>query len=153
MTTQGIRRPGAAEIRGAMPPGWAVLAEEDGQSFHGPVGRSGRAVRAVVRTHDVGGGNESAQAAAAAVMTSLSTDADVIVANCDVWPHPVWGLGRLVQTAFTQDAETLAHDVYVFVADDCLVRVDVECPLVDLLGHEDSVAELVSRLRPVEEVA
>ncbi len=70
-----------------------------------------------------------------------------VIANCDVWPHPVWGIGRLVQTAYLRGEKTMAHDVYLFVDGPLEIRVEVDCELVSLLAIEEQVATIVARIR------
>lgn len=71
-----------------------------------------------------------------------------ILTSSDVWPHPVWGEGRLVQTARVEQGATLAHDCYVFVDAERSVRMEVDCALVDLLPLEDQLADIVVHTRP-----
>lgn len=71
------------------------------------------------------------------------------MASCDVWPHPVWGDGLLLQSARIRDGATLAHDCFLFHDGRHLVQVDVQCALDDLLTLEDQVADIVARTRPM----
>lgn len=71
-----------------------------------------------------------------------------VFTSSEVWPHPVWGEGRLVQTARVQDDATFAHDCYVFDDAGRAVQIEVECALVDLLPLEDQLADIVAHVRP-----
>lgn len=71
-----------------------------------------------------------------------------VFASTDVWPHPVWGEGRLVQTARVEDDATLAHDCYVFSDAGRAVRIEVDCALADLLPLEEQLADIVAHVRP-----
>ncbi|WP_168582330.1 hypothetical protein [Gephyromycinifex aptenodytis] len=71
-----------------------------------------------------------------------------LVLTCDVWPHPVWGVGRLIQSARVQDGQTLAHDLYLFVAGEKRITFHVDCLLADLLSIEEDVAAIVASTRP-----
>lgn len=77
---------------------------------------------------------------------------EAILTNCELWPHPIWGIGRYIQSAYIQGRTTMAHDIYLFVEGDRRVRVEVDCALADLLTLEETIATLVARLdapRPV----
>ena len=73
---------------------------------------------------------------------------DALIVACDIWPHPVWGEGRLVQSARLVGDIALAHDCYLFVGRDCVVCIEVDCPLSDLLSLEDQIADIVAHTRP-----
>ncbi len=76
-------------------------------------------------------------------------DPSAYMASCDVWPHPVWGDGLLLQSARIGDGATFAHDCFLFHDESDLVLVDVQCVLDDLLTLEDEVADIVARTRPL----
>lgn len=76
-----------------------------------------------------------------------------VFTSSDVWPHPVWGAGRLVQTARVGRDSTVAHDCYVFNDAGRAVQIETECALVDLLPLEDQFADIVAHVRPKVAVA
>ena len=71
-----------------------------------------------------------------------------VFTSSDVWPHPVWGEGRLVQTARVEKDATVAHDCYVFDDAGRAVQIEVECALADLLPLEEELADIVAHVRP-----
>ncbi len=71
-----------------------------------------------------------------------------LLASQDIWPHPYWGEGRLVQTARVEAGIAVAHDCYIFVDGVRTIRVEIECALADLLSVEEEVADIVSHVRP-----
>lgn len=73
---------------------------------------------------------------------------DSIVLTCDVWPHPVWGVGRLIQSARVHDGKSVAHDLYVFVDGKQHITFQVDCLLSDVLTIEEDVAMIVASTRP-----
>ncbi len=73
-----------------------------------------------------------------------------LLTSSDVWPHPVWGEGRLIQTARVERGATMAHDCYLFRSGRDVIRVEVDCPLADLLAIEDDIADIVAHLRAKE---
>lgn len=76
-------------------------------------------------------------------------DPSAYVASFDIWPHPVWGDGLLLQSAAIRGGATIAHDCFLFHDERELVLVDVQCVLDDLLALEDEVADIVARTRPL----
>ncbi|GAB77833.1 hypothetical protein SAMN05421595_0342 [Austwickia chelonae] len=71
-----------------------------------------------------------------------------LLASQDIWPHPYWGEGRLVQTARIEAGIAVAHDCYIFVEGHRTIRIEIECALADLLTVEEEVADIVSHVRP-----
>ncbi len=83
------------------------------------------------------------------VAAQLQADPSAYMASCDIWPHPVWGDGLLLQSARLGEGGTLAHDCFLFHDGRDLVQVDVQCALDDLLTLEEDVADIVARTRPL----
>lgn len=76
------------------------------------------------------------------------THPHAIFTSSDLWSHPVWGEGRLVQTARVEPDGTRAHDCYVFLDADRAVQIELDCALADLLPLEEQVADIVAHVRP-----
>lgn len=75
---------------------------------------------------------------------------DRVLASCDLWPHPEWGMGRLIQTGHVDSTgRVMGHDTYLFVDGDLRVTIDVDYALEDLLSLEDDIAAIVASARLV----
>lgn len=72
---------------------------------------------------------------------------DSIVLTCDVWPHPIWGVGRLIQSARVQGGHKAAHDLYLFIDGEQRITFEVDCLLSELLTIEEDVATIVASTR------
>ncbi len=73
-----------------------------------------------------------------------------LLTTCDMWPHPVWGTGRYLQSTYATRDQAYARDCYLFLAGDLQVTITVECLLTDLLNLEDLVAEMVAAVKPAD---
>lgn len=146
-------------LAGELPAGWHAVADDTADlRFEGPVGREGVTgtirvwVDTALSSADTGtsGANGSAdgiEEASMHLMTQLQASRpEAILANCELWPHPVWGDGRYIQSAYIDGRTTMAHDTYLFVDHGRQVRVEVDCALADLLALEETIAALVARL-------
>lgn len=133
-----------------LPAGWQASPERDANADLVVVGRPvglGPIPRVTVRTESIA--PEPVERVSVRVMNEVQAAApDAVVIACDVWPHPVWGVGRYIQSARVEDGQTLAHDRYVFVGGDRCITVSVDCLLSDLLSIEEDVAVIVASVRP-----
>lgn len=131
--------------RGPLPVGWYFRESIDADLLVvGPHSHDERpaTVQVTLRpaTHRI-------EAASMRLMHELQTQRpEALLANCELWPHLEWGEGRFIQTAFIDGDATLAHDVYLFIAGEAQVRIDVECSLGQLLSIEEAVATIVAHL-------
>lgn len=98
----------------------------------------------VLVEHDTAG-LEAAREATVASLRAARPEA--LVAAADLWPHPSFGDGVLVQSAHLDGVEALAHDIYLFEHRGLQIRVEVDCRLVDLLRFEDEIATVVGLIR------
>lgn len=133
-------------LGGDLPMGWQYAADSGADlRIDGPMGREG--VTSTLRVWVDAGADEGIEEASMHLMTDLqSARPEAILANCELWPHPVWGDGRYIQSAYIAGRTTMAHDIYLFVVDGRQVRVEVDCALADLLALEETIAMLVARL-------
>ncbi|MDO5710325.1 MAG: hypothetical protein Q4P32_01110 [Micrococcales bacterium] len=133
-------------LDGDLPKGWSAVPEAGTDlRIDGPIGSEGVAgtLRVWVDSGVDGGIKETSML----VMKELqAARPEAILANCELWPHPVWGDGRYIQSAYIDGRKTMAHDTYLFVSKGRRVRVEVDCALADLLALEETVATLVARL-------
>lgn len=113
----------------------------------GPVGESGR--RPSLTVFVTADSAPVADVAARQWEAMKARSPESLLTNDDLWPHPIWGEGRLLQTARVEGESALARDMYLFSAQGRSVRVEVECPLSDLLSIEEQVADIVARIRLV----
>ena len=141
---------------GELPTDWHQVADDGADlRLQGPTGAEGvRGTLAVRVDGGVDGGVDAGiEEASMQLMRELQTARpEAILANCELWPHPVWGDGRYIQSAYIDGQATMAHDVYLFVDGDRCIRVVVDCALADLLALEETIAGLVAHLdapRPV----
>lgn len=112
----------------------------------GPRRGRGPAPRVSVKVFD---GGEAVSDAPFRVWETVQRDhPHAVFASSDVWPHPFWGEGRLVQTARVERDATLAHDCYVFADAGRAVQIEVDCALADLLPLEEQLADIVAHVRP-----
>ncbi|MBW3083841.1 hypothetical protein KEM60_00019 [Austwickia sp. TVS 96-490-7B] len=151
--SQNIRThvPGRARVEAAVPRGWLQdHATDPGMSadlvLWGPRGRRGRRPRLTVEIQD--SDVDLTSTAGGVARSHDQRHPGSVIVSTDVWPHPVWGDGLLLQTARVDGDHALAHDYYVFLDGPHTVCIDLECPLADLLGIEDEVADIVSHIRP-----
>ena len=133
-------------LGGDLPMGWQYAADSGADlRIDGPMGREG--VTGTLRVWVDAGADEGIEEASMHLMTDLqSARPEAILANCELWPHPVWGDGRYIQSAYIDGRTTMAHDTYLFVDHGRRVRVEVDCALADLLGLEETIAALVAGL-------
>ena len=135
---------------GELPTDWHQVADDGADlRLQGPTGAEGvRGTLAVRVDGGVDGGVDAGiEEASMQLMRELQTARpEAILANCELWPHPVWGDGRYIQSAYIDGRTTMAHDTYLFVDHGRRVRVEVDCALADLLGLEETIAALVAGL-------
>ena len=136
---------------GELPTDWHQVADDGADlRLQGPTGAEGvRGTLAVRVDGGVDGGVDAGiEEASMQLMRELQTARpEAILANCELWPHPVWGDGRYIQSAHLDGVLTLAHDVYLFVDGGRTIRIEVDCALSQLLLIEETVATIVARLR------
>jgi hypothetical protein len=125
---------------GELPTDWHQVADDGADlRLQGPTGAEG--VRGTLAVRVDGGVDAGIEEA-----SMQTARPEAILANCELWPHPVWGDGRYIQSAYIDGRTTMAHDTYLFVDHGRRVRVEVDCALADLLGLEETIAALVARL-------
>ncbi|MEP7160984.1 MAG: hypothetical protein ABI746_07755 [Dermatophilaceae bacterium] len=135
-----------------VPPLWVEVAGSQARSgspdliLEGPSVSRGRP-RVSVRVRPAGSSLDADGQRVADELTQ--DDPSALVTSCDVWPHPVWGEGIVVQSARMDDRTTWARDCYVFQDGTDVVLFDVECALEHLLALEDQVADIVAHTRPL----
>ncbi len=139
-------------IVGGLPAGWRETQERGVDlRIDGPSGTEG--VAGSLRVWIDADKFDGIEQASMQLMKDLQVSRpEVILTNCELWPHPVWGDGRYIQSAYIDGQATMAHDVYLFVDGDRCIRVVVDCALADLLALEETIAGLVAHLdapRPV----
>lgn len=144
--------PGRALVEVDVPDGWLMSTEpfptegEPDLVLRGPATTTSISPRLAVTIEDSSAdlGSLSAQ-----VWTRFSRQHPAaVLTSSDVWPHPVWGDGRLVQSARVEGDVTLARDWYLFRDTGQVIRIEIDCPLADLLELEDDVADIVAHVRP-----
>lgn len=150
--TQRHTAGGAASVHTSPPDGWTLVdpADEDlAGVIVGP--RDSTGVRPRIEIVVEPPRAETMRDATQRVQQELLTEVSgSLLAALDIWPHPVWGEGRIIQTACVVDHEAVARDRYLFRDDSGrLIVVSVECLLEDLLTLEESVASIVEGLRVV----
>lgn len=127
-----------------VPRGWQQQAEGE---FTFVTAGSDHAPR--VRVQVAATAAEPIERAALRALTEVRGGApDSVVVACDVWPHPVWGIGRLIQSARVHDGQMAAHDLYLFIEGEQRITFQVDCLLSDLLAIEEDVATIVASTRP-----
>lgn len=139
-----------ARLRASAPPGWSVVDEPKTAEVVvlGPTGSHGVQARVEVRSETQPA--EPIEAISRATVKQLRSERpDTLVAGCDVWPHPLWGPGRLLQTARLDDGLAMAHDRYVFVDGQRVISITLDCALAELLRVEDEVAAIVASVQPM----
>ncbi len=143
---------GHAFVEIDVPPRWGEVAGNQTRSdspdliLEGPSASRGRP-RVSVRVRPAGTSLDAEGLRVADELTQA--DPSALVTSCDVWPHPVWGEGILLQSARMDDRTTWAHDCYVFQDGADVILFDVECALERLLALEDQVADIVAHTRPL----
>lgn len=148
---QAIDGRGLITVQGPLPTGWNRIVGAAEPTFEGPAAGDGIAARLRVIVEP---GTEGIETASLGLMREIQlTRPGALVVNCELWPHPQWGDGRYIQSAYLEGDVTLAHDIYLFLHAGRAIRVEVECALMQLLSIEEAVATIVARLRGREGAA